>query len=105
MLEVKWGLMSLLLILEPFNKANKKTTRTKENQKKQKGKDKGKSDKKQIKEKFDNTFSKEWKKALKEQRVKKDFSRKKNIDFSCCFIQKLPFKSAEPVSHSGLSWH
>ena len=60
MLEVKWRLMSLLLILEPFNKANKKPTRTKENQKKQKGKDKGKSDKKkQIKEKFDNTFSKE----------------------------------------------
>lgn len=73
MLEVKWGLMSLLLILEPFNKANKKTTRTKENQKKQKGKDKGKSDKKQIKEKFDNTFSKEWRKGVERTKGEKRF--------------------------------
>lgn len=73
MLEVKWGLMSSLLILEPFNKANKKTTRTKENQKKQKGKDKGKSDKKTDKGKVWQHFFKRVKKGVERTKGEKRF--------------------------------
>lgn len=57
MLKVKWGVMSLLLLLKPFNKANKKVARKKENQNSRR--EKKNQIKKRIKEKFDNTFSKE----------------------------------------------
>lgn len=75
MLKVKRRLVSLLSLLEAFNKADKKTHKNK--RKWNKNKDKEKSDENQIKETFDNTFSNEGEKALKEQRVKRDFSKKK----------------------------